>query len=85
MKRKQKMGGMSTRGLEVAILKQMVRDHVNRKLKSRRNSKLKGTKQDYVSWIQSRAMRPEWLEQVRRKVAERWVVGVEKPDHIGRL
>lgn len=76
---------MSTRGPEVAILKQMVRDHVNRNLKSRRNRKLKGTKKDYVSWIQSRAMRPGWLEQVRRKVVERWVAGAEEPDHIGRL
>lgn len=62
-KRKQKMGVTSTSGSEVATLKQMVRDHVNRNLKSRRNSKLKGTKQDYVSWIQSQAMRPGWLEQ----------------------
>lgn len=59
---------MNTRGTETAILSQI--DHFNRNLRSRRNSKIKGTKQDGVYWLQSMAMRPVWLDQVRRKARE---------------
>lgn len=38
-------------------------------LKAEEKSKLKDTKQDYVSWLQSRAMVSRWLKQVGRKVA----------------
>lgn len=48
----------------------MIRDHFNGNVKSR---KFKNTKQNYVSWLQSRAMRPRWLEQVRRKEEAREV------------
>lgn len=78
-------GSNEHQGLEGAILNQIVREHFNRNLKSRRNSRLKDTKQSYVSWPQSRAMRSGQLEQVRRKVAERGVEGAEEPGHIGRL
>lgn len=47
------MGGMNTRGPEVAILKQMAREDIDRK-KSKRNSKLKGTKQDWLCFLDSK-------------------------------